>query len=77
MREVRIITTFNHARYVQHNVYLRTYTVDMQISYPLMYMPAHDIMYIHTWLFPLYRALCGLDKVLVHESEHYRSCFAN
>ena len=47
MREGRIITTFNHARYVQHNVYLRTYIVDMQILYPLVYMPAHRY-YVYT-----------------------------
>ena len=63
MRDARIITTFNHARYVQHNVYLRTYIVDMQILYPLVYMPAQRY-YVYTYIaFSLYRALCDLDKV--------------
>ena len=47
MRDVRIITTFNHARYAQHNVYLRTYIVDMQILYPLVHMPTHRY-YVYT-----------------------------
>ena len=49
MRDARIITTFNHARYVQHIVYLRTYIVDMQILYPLVYMPAQRY-YVYTYM---------------------------
>ena len=49
MRDARKITTFNHARYVQHIVYLRTYIVDMQILYPLVYMPAQRY-YVYTYM---------------------------
>ena len=49
MRDVRIITTFNHARYAQHNVYLRTYIIDMQILYPLVHMPTHRY-YVYAYM---------------------------
>ena len=32
MRDIRIITTFNHARYAEHNVYLRTYSTSSKTT---------------------------------------------